>query len=78
MGFCWDFHRDGETPASIFLSAVLTGIAPNSATDPNYPRESCNMAYNTPKMLNKINTSIKEIMMVTHPLSLSYMYTPSR
>jgi hypothetical protein len=44
----------------------------------DYPRENCNMAYNSPKMLNKINTSIKEIMIGTHPLSLSYRYTSSR
>ena len=44
----------------------------------DYPRESCNIAYNTPKMLTKMNTSIKETMIVLHPPSLFYKDTLSR
>lgn len=37
--------------------------------DSDYPRESCNIAYNTPKMLTNMNTSINDTMIVPHPLS---------
>jgi len=39
---------------------------------------SCNIAYNTPNMAANKNTSTKEIMIVVHPLSLSFLYTPPR
>ena len=71
IGFYWDLR--GGRPSQLQYRVVCRPgrVTTQQLGDCDYPRESCNIAYNTPTMLTNMNTSINDTMIVPHPLSVS-------